>query len=76
MRLQAGDRVDIRWKRARVWLDGQDVTNDCFMADDERGEVGLFVRDHSGRTMSDDYGEPVEEFRSGVVRIELASEIP
>jgi hypothetical protein len=70
-RLDAGSRTDDRWQRARVWLDDQEVTHDCFMADDVLGNVGLFVRDHHGRIRINGWGNPEEEFRHGVVRIEL-----
>lgn len=69
MRLNAGDRQDDRWKRARVWIDGVEVTARCFMADDDRGTVGLFVRDAAGRLMRDGWGQPQTECLRGVVRI-------
>lgn len=71
MRLNAGDRQDDRWLRARVWLDGVEVTTRCFMADDDLGNVGMFVRDAEGRIQVNGWGDPQEEVAHGTVRIEL-----
>ncbi len=39
--------------RSRAWLNGVEVTRDCFFADDKAGIVRVFVRDASGHVMLD-----------------------
>lgn len=61
----------------RVIIDGLEVTTQCFMADDEAGEVGIYLKNDEGAF----YREPgtdldantAQEIRHGRVVIFLAS---
>jgi len=54
-------RVDVhRWNQmglralgASVLVDGQDVTNDCYLFDDREGWAEVFLRDSAGRLRAD-----------------------
>jgi hypothetical protein len=47
--INAHRRRDRKWARGtRVWLDGVEITNDCFYADRRRGAVRVYVRDAQG----------------------------
>lgn len=52
----------------RVFLDGVDVTNRCFLADDQEGIVGLYLHDESGHFYRDGDGA-ASEFRKGVITL-------
>lgn len=43
-----------RCRRARVWLDGVEVTSRCFYADGRRGVVRLFKHDANGHVVVND----------------------
>lgn len=60
MRIEAG-KIDRSYK---VLLDGEDVSQWCYMADDETGEVGLYRREWWRDT-----DEPEQEIRRGKVVI-------
>jgi hypothetical protein len=58
----------------RVWLDDVEVTFDCQIADDERGEVVLLKRNAEGqRYVDSETHEAATETRHGRVRIEIGS---
>ncbi len=52
-----------------AFLDGVDVTHDCFYADTERGIVRCYKRDTHGHFQSDGHGGHVWEERRGVVQV-------
>ena len=56
-----------------VWVDGEEVTKRCFLADDETGEVGLYLL-RDGRPYVEEGGEIARETRFGEVRIEFPRE--
>ena len=59
----------------RASLDGVDVTDRCFRADDEAGEVWCYVHDENGQPFS--YrGKAAQECRKGKVVITPAPEKP
>lgn len=59
----------IRYRHhGRVLLDGVDVTKNCFLADDETGEVGSYLLNADGRRYHDGTGA-ASTFRQGVVQI-------
>ena len=72
MRIAVGD---VGADHAKVWLDGVDVSKDCFLADEENGVVYVFVRDEAGKYVidHDEYGGPAvkREERRGMVRVEI-----
>lgn len=54
----------------RAVLNGEDVTERCFLADDETGEVGLYLRNEGGSFyVNPDTFELAIEFLSGQVRL-------
>lgn len=54
----------------RVFLDGQDVTQDCFVADDCQGYVGRYRRGLDGHVMLNDRSDgPAIDLMVGVVEI-------
>lgn len=59
-------------KGSRVFLDGVDVSNDCFEADDERGYVLTFLTDENGRRLRHPSEDRFATQRlEGQVRIDL-----
>ena len=65
---------DLRAYKCQVFVDGQKV-DDCFTADEEKGEAWVFDRDKSGHFIIDNYGErPREKCLKGVVRIVMEGE--
>jgi hypothetical protein len=59
-----------RYRSFRVFLDGNDVSDRCFLADDEQGIVGLYLRDESGHFYRQDDGiGAASEFRRGTVTL-------
>ena len=73
-------RIDLRtWRSGdepprayayRMTLDGEDLSNECFLADDVTGEVGLYVRDGAGHFHRDKVTcGAAYEFRKGVVAL-------
>lgn len=72
MHVRVGDPGAI-WVKA-VLLDGENVTNLCFMADEEEGLVGVYRSDADGNKFATSEGLPVEEFRRGTVVIEMKPE--
>jgi hypothetical protein len=69
-------RVDTRsrdWARNtnyRVLFDGHDVTSSCFLADDETGEVGVYLRDDTGHHYCTDPAKGAARmFSRGVVEL-------
>ncbi len=52
----------------RVLLDGEDVTDDCFEADDASGWVGIWLTNADG-SLRIDGGEPAFAYRHGRVEI-------
>lgn len=72
MRLDARGGHDLRrCSKARVWLDDEEVTKRCFLADSDLGIVGLYRLDADGRKYREG-GIIAKEERRGVVRIEVA----
>ena len=67
MRVEVG--VTPEWSQYRAFLDGVEVTNECFVADEEGGYVMVYVKDASEQFIykGDGLGK---ERRNGVVRIE------
>jgi len=63
----------LRVKRARVWLNGDEVTDRCFAADDVEGYVDLHRYKDGKRYQIEDQGHLISasERRYGTVRIEL-----
>jgi hypothetical protein len=58
--------------KAKAFLDGVEVSQDCFYVDDEAGIVRLYVRGRSGRFYRDPRTAEVAWVeRHGDVRIEL-----
>lgn len=56
----------------KVYLDGADITNDCFFADEEQGCVRCFARDTSGeKTMTKRLGRWDRYVKHGEVKIVL-----
>lgn len=54
----------------RAFLNGVDVSNDCFYADDDLYEVGLYIRNAKGNWIFDPTtGGPAIELRRGDVQI-------
>ena len=54
----------------RVWLNGEEVTDRCYLADDD-GFVGLYELGPKGKPYIDEWGDIVREELSGDVRIEI-----
>lgn len=55
----------------RCWLDGREVTRDCFAADDGAGWVDLYLADALGRVWYDRLrGGPIEYRTFGDVYLE------
>lgn len=72
-------RVDMRENpkeamRCRAFLDGVDVSNECFAADDEEGFVLLYKLNGNGRKYRDG-DEAAWERKEGTVRIERKREL-
>jgi hypothetical protein len=66
MRVESGDDSG----RYKVLLDGEDVSDYCYMADDQTGEVGLWRRNDAGAFYMDPAtNEPAQEVRQGQVVI-------
>lgn len=57
--------------RARVWLDGEEVTHKCQAADDDAGYVLLLVRDRDNHIVRNEAGAPERVERYGRVSIIL-----
>lgn len=58
--------------RYRVWLDGEDISADCFAADDVEGWADCYVRGEEGSFVVDGVGDGIRlrtERREG--RVEL-----
>lgn len=53
----------------RIWLDGDDVTARCFVADDRQRYAGLFVLDEEGRKLCTPDGDAIIEMVVGDVAI-------
>ncbi len=71
MRVESGETAG----RYKVLLDGADVSDHCFMADDVTGEVGLWRRNASGDFYLDpETGDPAQEVRRGQVVIHAMHE--
>ena len=69
MKLQAGDK---NASKAKIKVDGVDVTESCYFADDEAGYVKCYTLDKNKMTprqLMD--GEPVPETIRGKVEITL-----
>jgi len=58
-------------QRARVWLDGVEITDRCQVADDDAGVVVLLLRRADGALELDGSGDPARVERYGRVRIEV-----
>jgi len=58
-------------RRARVWLDGEEVTDRCFYASEEAGRVGLYRLNAAGVKYRDpdNTTQVAKEQREGQVRI-------
>jgi hypothetical protein len=56
------------FQRYRALLNGEDVTTRCFLADEEEGIVGLYLRDDTGHFYKQGDGA-AHEFRKGVVTL-------
>lgn len=50
-----------------VLFDGQDITRECFFADDEIGYVAVYEVDNSGRIVADANGKPISHGKLGKV---------
>ena len=69
MRIAVGENPEAF--RHRAFLDGVEVTNECFVADEEEGYVHLYLRNKDGRILyTQDRKAFAWERRDGVVRIE------
>lgn len=56
--------------RSRAWLNGVEVTRDCFMADDRAGVVGVYVRNAAGNIhLNPRHLGPVKAYLRGSVQI-------
>lgn len=52
----------------RVWLNGRDVTNHCFVADDRQGYVGLHLLSSDGKPFMGPDRKLMTEIVWGLVR--------
>ncbi len=57
--------------RCRVFVDGVDVTNRCFTADEEEGKAWCYAHNDRGQPYANSWGKPVEEVLKGKVEIRL-----
>lgn len=58
------------YRRYRVWLDGDEVTSRCQLADDECGMVQLLAEDAQGQAYLDpDTQQPATVWMYGAVEI-------
>jgi hypothetical protein len=65
--LQRDSEFDRRMIRHRVFLDGVDITADCFYVDTEAGLVRRYIRNADGLLSVNEKGElPSEEVRGHV----------
>jgi hypothetical protein len=61
-------------RRTRAWLNGEEVTDRCFYADNRRGVVGLYRLDANGHKYVDmARREVAREWRRGKVAIERSA---
>lgn len=68
MRVVVGVTPD--WHYYLAFLDGIDISNVCFEADEEQGYVKVYIRDSRGGISRDtETGGPAWETRHGVVHI-------
>jgi hypothetical protein len=71
-------RIDLRLRKSeanperahayRALLDGEDVSDRCFLSDDVEGVVGLYLRDSEGHFYRDG-DDAAHEFRKGIVTL-------
>ena len=62
-------------RKCRAWLDGVEVTDDCFEADEEKGYVLIYKRNEAGHHFRDPSTDrPAWERKEGTVRIERKEE--
>ena len=57
-----------------IFVDGVDVTNRCFTADEEKGMVWCFKHNELGRSFLDNSNNPAEEVLTGEVVIVLSKD--
>lgn len=69
-----------RCRNARVWLDGVEITADCFYVDARRGVVRLYARNAEGKHHLDSDPRPptaesrvATEERHGRVRLQVTA---
>ncbi len=63
-----------RCRNAKVWLNGRDVTHQCFYADGRRGVVRLYSLNADGKKfVTRPYGETATEEQRGRVVIQVAT---
>jgi hypothetical protein len=67
------DNAIAKW--CKVTLDGIDVTNDCFIADEFDGRVGLYKKNQDGKRYLED-GDAAREYKTGKVEIALIDDAP
>jgi len=61
-----------RLRTTRVWINGEEVTTNCFYADPRRGVVRLYLRDGDGKRFVDrSTGEVAKEERRGRVKVRV-----
>lgn len=71
----ASRKAMARLRSTRVWVNGADVTRDCFYADTRRGVVRMFIRNEQGlRYMH--RGRPARVEARGRVRVKVAATRP
>lgn len=68
--LHSSKKVRARMRHTRVWLNGREVTRDCFYADPRRGVVRCFVRDEAGN-IRHQHGEIERQELRGHVRVRV-----
>jgi len=70
MRVVIGETPDAQ--RYHCFLDGQDISNRCYAADDEEGTAWCYVRDDAGRLVLNaaSPAEPLTERLTGTIRLE------
>lgn len=62
-------------KYVKVTLNGEDVTNGCFLANEIHEVVGLFCKDFTGKHFISN-GEVAKEYKVGEVVISLRDDAP
>ena len=68
--IRCPDRTGEQATQCRAFLDGVDVSHECFEVDDQLGYVHVYKRNENGAKYAEG-GAPAWECRRGDVRIEV-----